>query len=400
LPFDVQKAPVDADDVWGDVNFASIGNDGYGVDTSAINAIGHVLFAAKNPVIICGGGVINAGACEVLQELAEYCDLIVATTISGKGSIACVHKNCLGVVGSNGGVTETREIVATADVVLFIGCRAGSVTTQHWQVPARGQTILHIDTDPAVIGAAYQTKAWAICDAKAALQTLWHQARELPSPPAFGGAAIIERVKQRKQNLFMIHAKAQNTPIRPEAVIHALQLAAPDDAIIVADPGTPCPYVSAYFDSKQAGRHIISNRVHGALGYALGAAMGAQFARPDARVVCLMGDGSFGFTVGELETVARYHLPITMIVFSNAMFGWIKAGQHNGFAKRYFGVDFDRVNHAKVAQAYGIAAETIETPEMLEKQIKAAIARQEPVLLDIIAQPLHMANAPVSTWVA
>ncbi|MCB2151384.1 MAG: thiamine pyrophosphate-binding protein, partial [Rhodobacteraceae bacterium] len=154
-------------------------------------------------------------------------------------------------------------------------------------------------------------------------------------------------------------------PIRPEAVIAALMDLLPEDATVVADPGTPCPYFSAHYRWPRAGRHFITNRAHGALGYALGAAIGAQVGQPGRRTVCAMGDGSFGFCVGELETVTRYRLPLTMIVFSNATYGWIKAGQNAGFGQRFHNVDFGRTDHAAVAAAFGVRSWRVEDPSDL-----------------------------------
>src|SRR5690606_20314769 len=104
-----------------------------------------------------------------LQRLAERLDLIVATTVSGKGSLADTHPNCLGVVGANGGVPQTREVVADADLVSMIGCRAGSVTTEKWRYPRPGTRIVHIDSDPQVISANYETSAAVVGDARLAL---------------------------------------------------------------------------------------------------------------------------------------------------------------------------------------------------------------------------------------
>jgi len=189
-------------------------------------------------------------------------------------------------------------------------------------------------------------------------------------------------------------------PIRPERVIASLQSILDDDAIVCADPGTPCPYFSAYYRWPKSGRHFITNRAHGALGFALAAAMGAQVARPEATVLAAMGDGSFAFCVGELETITRLNLPIKMIVFSNSVFGWIKAGQQSGFGERYYNVDFDRTDHAAVASAYGIKSFAVKHPAELDATLQAAIAHAGPCLVDIISQPLHEANAPVSEWVA
>jgi acetolactate synthase-1/2/3 large subunit len=168
----------------------------------------------------------------------------------------------------------------------------------------------------------------------------------------------------------------------------------------VADAGTPCPYLSAYYEFRRAGRHFITNRAHGALGYALPAAVGAQIGRPAAKCVAIMGDGSFGFASGELETVARLGLPIAMVVIANGTFGWIKAGQKAGFAGRYFSVDFTPGQHARIAEAYGIRAWRVEDPEDLRPTLAAALEAGTPSLVDVVTQPLHEARAPVSEWVA
>jgi acetolactate synthase-1/2/3 large subunit len=174
----------------------------------------------------------------------------------------------------------------------------------------------------------------------------------------------------------------------------------PRDAVLVCDPGTPCPYFSAYYEQRAAGRQFISNRAHGALGYSMSAAVGAHYGRPSAKILSIMGDGSFGFTVGEMETIVRLKIPMTMVVFSNAVYGWIKAGQKTGFQGRYFSVDFNRTDHAKVAEAFGIKAWTVRDPADLKPILKQALEAGEPTLVDVLAQPLQDARAPVSEWVA
>ena len=113
-----------------------------------------------------------------------------------------------------------------------------------------------------------------------------------------------------------------------------------------------------------------------------------------------MGDGSFGMCAGELETIARLKLPLTAIVISNAVYGWIKAGQKAAYGQRYFSVDFGVTDHAAVAKAYGIRSWRVTQPAELAPALKAALAAGEPTLVDIVCQPLQEAKAPVSEWVA
>ncbi|MEL7116412.1 MAG: thiamine pyrophosphate-binding protein [Pseudomonadota bacterium] len=398
LPFDTQKGAVEDAEIWADPRHQAFPADRAAPDPARIDAMAEALRAAKAPLAICGGGPVLAGAEPEVQKLAELLDLPIATTVSGQGSIAETHPLALGVVGSNGGIPATRAAVEAADLALFIGCRAGSVTTERWRAPAPGATILHIDSDPDVLGANYPTAVAVAADAKRALTALLAALGAAPGDA--GGTARAADAWAAKRADFDPLAASTETPIRPEAVIAALNRLLPDDAVICADPGTPCPYFSAHYRWPKAGRHFITNRAHGALGYSLAAAMGAQVGRPDAKVLSVMGDGSFGFCCGEFETLVRYNLPITSIVFSNATYGWIKAGQDSGFGQRYYNVDFGRTDHAAVARAFGVAAWTVEDPAELGPVLHKAIAHDGPTLVDVISQPLHEAAAPVSEWVA
>ncbi|MES2988136.1 MAG: thiamine pyrophosphate-dependent enzyme, partial [Pseudomonadota bacterium] len=212
----------------------------------------------------------------------------------------------------------------------------------------------------------------------------------------FGFFGLIGSATKRAR--FERLAQSNERPIRPERVLAAVQKALPADGIIVADPGTPCPYFSGHFDFDSSGRRFITNRAHGALGFSLPAAVGAAYGRPGTRVVAAMGDGSFGFAVGELETIVRKNLPITLIVFSNSSYGWIKASQKDGYGGRYFSVDFNRSDHARIAEAFGLKAWRVEDPAEIDAAIAAAIAHDGPSLVDVICQPLEESAVPVSRW--
>ena len=104
--------------------------------------------------------------------------------------------------------------------------------------------------------------------------------------------------------------------------------------------------------------------------------------------------------VGELETAVRLKLPITFVVISNAVYGWIKAGQKTGYQQRYFSVDFGVTDHARVAEAFGVKSWRVTQPGELGSVLKQAVSVAQPTLVDIVCQPLHEAKAPVSEWVA
>ncbi len=398
LPFDVQSQPVDESDLWGEPEYGRYPASRVGPDPEAVEAAAALIAEADQPLLICGGGVVIANAERELEALARKIDAPVATTVSGQGSIPDDHLLSLGVVGSNGGTPPTRRAVDAADLVIFVGCRAGSVTTERWRHPAPGSVkIVHVDIDPEVMGANYRPDAAIVGDAKLSLSALV----EAVGPREVGDANdIVTRARKDKYAEFKTLANSKELPIRPERIVEEVQRALSSDAVVVVDPGTPCPYFSAYFEIREIGRTMISNRAHGALGYALPAVVGASYGRPGVKCVAVMGDGSFGMAAGELETIRRLKLPVTLIVISNSVFGWIKAGQRSGYDGRYFSVDFTRSDHAAIAEAFGIKAWTVKDPEELGPALKAAFEAGEPTLVDILAQPLHEAKAPVSEWVA
>jgi len=401
LPYDVQKHAMDEADVW-----AQPGHDTYPAyrsapDPHAVEQAADKLIAARAPVIVCGGGVVIAGASAELDRLATLLNAPVCITVSGQGSLPGTHPLLAGVIGTNGGVAATREVIAQADTVLFVGARAGSTTTEHWKMPSRDVTLLHLDVDAMTIGTNYRTDVAMVGDAKLGLAALADavatRTAHRPSNTT-DGRAIVAKARAEKHAFFSNLAESRDKPIKPERVVDALNKLLPANAIVVADPGTPCPYLSAYFSAPQAGRHFITNRAHGALGFSMSAAVGAQFGRPDAMVVSVMGDGSFGFTCGELETIVRRRIPLKMIVFSNSVFGWIKASQKTGYDERYFSVDFNRTDHARVAEAFGVKAWRVEDPADVHSALKAALMHDGPALVDVISQELQDTAVPVSQW--
>jgi len=396
LPFDVQNGQVSQESVWGDVSLGTFPSSRVSPEPEVLKRAAAALAAASLPIFVCGGGVVISGAERELAALAELLGAPVATTVSGHGSLADDHPLSLGVVGSNGGTLPTREALAQADLVVFVGCRAGSVTTERRRYPAPGTPVIHIDVDPNVIGANYETKVGLVGDAKLVLQGLLSELK----PGKRNGREIVRAAKDRKFSAFRELARSDAVPILPERVVATLHEVLPRDATVVCDPGTPCPYFSAYYEFLEAGRHFISNRAHGALGYSMAAALGAHFGRPATKTVSVMGDGSFGFTAGELETIVRLKAPILMVVISNSTYGWIKAGQKSGFQQRYFSVDFSRTDHARVAEAFGVKAFKVQEPKDLKPALTAAAEHGGPALVDVIAQPLQDAKAPVSEWVA
>ena len=403
LPMDVLSGEVAESEVYAEPRFGSFPAVRQAPAEEEVEAAAGLLAESRHPVLVVGGGVHISGAHGELRRLAELLGAPVATSISGKHSLPDGHPLALGTVGSNGGSPFAAKVVSEADLVVFIGFRAGSVSTQKWQVPPRNRkTIIHIDADPEVVGVNYKTHAAVIGDARLALGRLNERLEEiLPAKPKRRPRADeLRRYKEAFLTELEPLFRSDETPIRPERLVRELGALLPEGSVLLADPGTPCPYFAAYLTSERAERSFLTPRTHGALGYALPAVVGSYFAKPDVKHVAVMGDGSFAMAAGELETIKRLGLPVTLVVVSNGSFGWIKAGQKYGYDSQYYSVDFSPTDHARVAQAFGIKSYRVEAPGKLRSTLKKALAAGEPTLVDVICQPLEEARAPVAEWVA
>ena len=401
LPLDTQAGSVPGSAVHGDAGYSRYPATRVAPRPHEVRAVARELAGSRRPLIVAGAGVVRSGAWNELGQLARTLGAFVATSISGKGSIAETDPLSLGVIGSNGGLPWRHDLVRRADVVFYVGCGTGSVTTEKWTLPPPDHArILQLDTNPDVLGRSYPLAAGMRADALEGLTALTSVVYALGAGGPRLDPAEIEAGRRAHEAQVAELFASDERPIRPERFLAELLPRLPKRAIILADPGTPCPYFSAYWRLPRAGRWFASPRAFGALGYALPAVVGAWYARPDAgRVIGVMGDGSFGISAGELETLVRLDLPVTLIVCNNAGYGWIKAGQKSR-GSGYFSVDFQDSDHAAIARAYGLRARRVEDPAELGVGIEEALTAPGPFLLDVVTQPLEEANAPVSKWIA
>jgi len=415
LPLDVQGQLLDSLDPHSatdaEARFSHYPNERLAPGRAQVKAAARLLVESRRPLLVAGAGVLRSGAWHEVTALARALGAAVATSICGKGAIAETDPLSLGVIGSNGGLPWRHDFVRRADLVFYIGSGTGSVTTEKWTLPAPGSTtVLQLDVDERVIGRNYEVAVGICSDASLGLAGLLDEVAALMADGARDGVDTAEVAAQIAEEIAIGRSahmeqvahlfESDEGPIRPERLVGELFAALPEDSVIVADPGTPCPYVSAYWRLEKPGRWFVSPRAFGALGYSLPGVVGAHLAKPEAgRVVGMMGDGSFGISAGELETLVRLQVPATLIVCNNASYGWIKAGQKSR-GDDYYSVDFGRSDHAAIARAYGMPASRVEDPRELASAMSAALNAPGPYLLDVVTQPLEEANAPVSKWIA
>jgi len=371
-------------------------------DHKAVDRAAELLLGAGRPVMIAGGGAIISQAWAEITQLAEALTMPVGTSINGKGSIAEDHPLSIGVVGGNGARDYANEILESADLIIYVGCKTDSVTTINWTIPSptAGVTIIHVDVDPKEIGNNYPTAVGLVGDAKLALADLLEALRNGSRARGANESRLETISRQTEQWWENAQEKmlSASIPIKPQRVMKELSDALPSDAIIVADAGTGTPFTSAFYASP-AGRYVVIPRGHGGLGYAIPGVVGAKLAKPEATVIGLMGDGSFGMSVGELETIARLRLPVTIIQFNNSCFGWIKALQALYYEGRYLSVDFSAdTDHAGIARGFGLEGVRIERPEELGPAIRQALDSKKPTFIDVITESEESEVPPVHKW--
>ncbi len=360
-------------------------------DPERINRAAAVLESAERPVIVVGGGVHSSRAWDSLRKLAETVGVPVAQTLTSAGAIGSSPYS-IGVVGENGSREYANEIVREADALLLLGTAVESVWTEKWSQPADGDTrIVHADVDAGSIGKNYRTEVALPGDLRKTIDAL----RGVVDPQPNWSETELERRHREWIEPFAAAFDAEEFPIRPERMVAGAREVLDDDAVIVSDPGTSCPYFAALYEFRTVGRNWLTPRAHGALGYTIPGVVGAQVARPESQVVGFTGDGSFGTSAGDLETIARLDLPVTVVVVNNDAFSWIEAGQRS-HAEFSFGVDFDGVDYAGVAEACGLAGYRVESADDYEPTLRAAVEDDGPALVDLPTRPLpSLPNTPV-----
>jgi len=372
-------------------------------DATEVERAARLIEEAERPVIVAGGGVMTSGAWDALTAFAEAANIPVGTSINGKGAIAETSPVSLGVVGGNGARSYANSWIAESDLVIFIGTRTESTTTSHWTLPKRATPpkSIHLDLASREIGNTYGASALLLGDARASLEDLL-AAIDTKTVAAKNRERIATLAVQKEAYFTRIGEEAASDawPVLPQRLIAALRAALDDDTIIVADPGTPTPYLSAQYVLNRAGRSMVIPRAYGGLGYSIPGVVGAYYAAPTQRIVSVTTDGSFGMSVGELETISRLNLPIVLIHCSNGSFGWIKELQHLHHDQRYFSVDFSTVDYAAIARGFGLKAWDVTSAGDLEGAIHAALASGGPAFVNVPTAPQTAETPPVSGWEA
>jgi acetolactate synthase-1/2/3 large subunit len=330
-------------------------------DPDDIMRMARALLDASRPVLLCGQGVLYAGATQDLIELAELLDLPVTTTMAGKSAFPEKHPLSLGVSGAAMS-RPVFEFLTRADLVFGLGT---SLTTHVMSTPIPpGKTILHATNDPADIAKDYDVDHAAVGDALLVVRQLTQACREMIGKhPREHDNSVANEIRQLNQAWladWMPKLTSDERPINPYRVIwEFINGVDPNEAIVTHDSGSPRDQMLPFYRSDGPRTYLGWGKSHG-LGTGLGLSIGAKLAAPDKFVVNFMGDAAFGMTGLDVETAVRCSVPILTIVLNNSSMA-IETRHlprsHEKYRTRDIGGEY-----ADMAKAMGAWAERIDQP--------------------------------------
>lgn len=391
LPIDVQKEIIDYDPE----TDAPLPVSRPAPSPAAIARAVDMLLAAEKPLIVAGGGIINAEASDLLVEFAELVNVPVVPTLMGWGTIPDDHPLNAGMVGLQ---TQHRYGNATflqSDLVLGIGNRWANRHTGSTDVYTKGRKFIHVDIEPTQIGRVFCPDLGIVADAKLALEALIAEARgrRVPKRESWVGA-----VQERKRTMLR-RTDFDTTPIKPQRAFQEINAAFGRDTRFVTAIGL-YQIASGQFQKVYKPRNYIICGQAGPLGWEVSACTGAKLADPSAEVVGIVGDYSLQFLIEELAVAAQYRIPFVLVVLNNAYLGLIRQAERGYNMDYEVQLSFQNINapeigdygvdHVKAAEAFGCIARRVFDPAEIGEALQWARTRATqaslPVMVEIITE--------------
>ena len=356
-------------------------------DPAAIAQAVVALRAAQRPVIVSGGGVRTSGAAAEVVALADRLGAPIATSLNGKQTVPADHPLSIGIPGlyARG---SANQIILEADLVMYIGSQTGSQVTLTWQVPPMSTRIVHMDIEPTELGRHYPDTVAVVADARLGLVALLEALGPVDTEPTRLWRERAAELTARWRESVAHLTGSDAAPLRPERLTSDLSHLLPDNAIVVSDTGHAGMWSAGFLDLSKPQQGFL--RAAGSLGWALPAGIGAQIARPDSQVVVFTGDGGLFYHLSELETAARWNVPLTIVVNDNrslnqeinpytVAYGGSLTGRHHELWH------FNDVNLATVAESLGVTGIRVTKPSELEPAMARAAEINGPVLIDVVS---------------
>ena len=353
---------------------------------------------AKKPLVIAGAGVLKAKASKELFEFVEKTNTPVAMTLLGLGSFPGRHELSLGMLGMHGTVSANYAI-DEADLIIAAGIRFDDRITGDPNKFCKKAKIIHIDIDPAEIDKNKKVDVPIVGDLKNVLSEINKEIKEKEN------VEWIKKVKEWKKEYPLGHREVGNDRLLPQEVLKELNDILKGEAIIVTDVGQHQMW-SAQYMTYQNPDSIVTSGGAGTMGFGVPAAIGAQVAAPDKKVVLIVGDGGYQMTFQEIMLIKQYNLPVKIVIINNSFLGMVRQWQELFKEKRYSFVDLTHnPDFVKIAEAYGIKSERLKTKEDLKTKLKKLILSDEGVVIDCIVEkeenvfPMIPAGTSVSQMV-
>lgn len=348
-----------------------------------IAAVAARVLTAEKPVIWVGNGANRGRAGEAVLELADALGIPVVTTFNGMGAVPTTHPLVFGAL-SRMGTNLTTRVIDDADLVLALGNSLNAVSTTRWR--RRLPEVVQVDIDPTMIGRYYAEVTTGVVGDLASF------GRDLVDATAQGAASArasrqswIAELQQAERDWWELSRdlEPQNAgTVSPAVVVRALREVTPRDAVLIPDAGNPGVW-SFLWEMDEPYRYI-KPVGFGNMGFALPAAIASVVDDPTRPVLALIGDGSLGMSLGELETLARTGGPVVIVVLNDSSYGNIRQEQVLHFDGRTIGVDFHDVDFAQVARGMGLEAVRVTDVDALVDAVRDGYASGRPVVVDVV----------------
>jgi len=336
---------------------------------------------ARRPVIVAGGGVITANAHWELQKLAETCDIPVATTLMGIGSMVSTHPLNLGMVGTHGSYIANYA-VNHADLLVILGARVGDRAMGAAHNIAKRAKIIHIDVDPAEIGKNIGTSIPIVGDAKNILSAMVETVEPKSNKE---WRDKLEQLKAERGPKYTMQEVSEY--VQPKYLLEELSNVLDEKTVVTTEVGQNQIWAANFLKVKYPRTFITSGGL-GTMGYGLPAAVGVSIGRPDACVINISGDGSFQMSMQELGTIRQHDLNVKIVLFNNYRLGMVRELQKQKYRGRYYQVELDKnPDFVQLAEAYGFAAERITSNHEVREALKRMRDHIGPYLLECRVHP-------------
>ncbi|MFC4564825.1 thiamine pyrophosphate-binding protein [Nocardiopsis mangrovi] len=348
-----------------------------------VEAVAARVLAAEKPVIWLGNGGNRGKASDDVLALAEALNIPVITTFNGMGAVPTTHPLVFGAL-SRMGTDLTTRVIGEADLVLALGNSLNAVSTTRWR--RRLPEVVQVDIDPAMIGRYYADVTTGVVGDVASFARDLTAATAAQADRARGSRADwIAELQKAESEWWELSASVEpENPgtVSPAVVVRALRDVTPEDAVLIPDAGNPG--VWSFLWEMPVPYRYIKPVGFGNMGFALPAAIASVSDAPERPVLALIGDGSLGMSLGELETLARVGGPVVVAVLNDSSYGNIRQEQVLHFNGRTVGVDFRDVDFAQVARGMGLDGIRVTDRESMVRAVREGFASGAPLVVDVV----------------